>query len=79
MDGRRWYEAESLVADLKSHRHEREEARECCVRYVAYLTPREGAGQLPALLLDQGQLPNQLPALRGSVEGRKRVSKPHGR
>jgi hypothetical protein len=43
------------------------------------LTPREGAGQLPALLLDQGPLPNQLPALRVSVEGSKRVSKSHGR
>jgi hypothetical protein len=35
MDGRRWYEAESLVADLTDHRHEREEGGECCVRYVA--------------------------------------------
>src|SRR5215208_6690163 len=27
----------------------------CCLRYVASrLTPREGAGQLPVLLLDQG-------------------------
>jgi hypothetical protein len=25
-------------------------------------TPREGAGPLPALLLDQGPLPDQLPA-----------------
>jgi hypothetical protein len=23
MDGRRWYEAESLMADLTNHRHER--------------------------------------------------------
>jgi hypothetical protein len=29
----------------------------CCTRYVADMTPREGAGQLPALLLDQGQPP----------------------
>jgi hypothetical protein len=36
MDGRSWYEAESLVADLTNHRHEREEGGgECCVRYVA--------------------------------------------
>ena len=28
------------------------------------LTPREGAGQLPALLLDLGPLPYQLPAAR---------------
>jgi hypothetical protein len=35
MDGRRWYEAESLMAELRSHRHEREEGGECCVRYVA--------------------------------------------
>jgi hypothetical protein len=35
------------------------------------LTPREGAGQLPASLLDVGPLPNQPPALRRSVEGRE--------
>src|SRR5215210_6030392 len=29
----------------------------CCIHRVAQLTPREGAGSLPALLLDQGQLP----------------------
>ena len=29
----------------------------CCLHGVAQLTPREGAGSLPALLLDQGQLP----------------------
>jgi hypothetical protein len=32
----------------------------CCDRYVAQLTPREGAGQLPALLLDLGPPPNEL-------------------
>src|SRR5215208_5488043 len=33
----------------------------CCIHRVAQLTPREGAGSLPALLLDQGQLPLQPP------------------
>ena len=33
-----------------------------CTRYVARVTPREGAGLLPAPLLDLGQLPGQLPA-----------------
>jgi hypothetical protein len=56
---------------LRSHRHEREEGGECCVRSVAWLTPREGAGQLLALLLDVGQLPNQLAALREASKGEK--------
>src|SRR5215212_8905911 len=30
-------------------------------------TPREGAGQLPVLLLDQGQLPYQLPVFMRSA------------
>src|SRR5215216_7071544 len=35
----------------------------CCVRYVASrMTPREGAGPLPVLLLDLGRLPYRLPA-----------------
>src|SRR5215204_6167887 len=45
----------------------------CCIHRVAQLTPREGAGSLPALLLDQGQLPLQLPpclCLGGSKETR---------
>src|SRR5215213_7050056 len=29
----------------------------CCIHRVARISPREGAGSLPALLLDQGQLP----------------------
>src|SRR5215207_11066639 len=37
----------------------------CCVRYVAQLTPREGAGQLPALLRDQGALPSSYQGKKG--------------
>ena len=33
-------------------------------------TPREGAGQLPILLLDQGLLPDQLPVSRVSRQER---------
>jgi hypothetical protein len=46
----------------------------CCIHRVAQLSPREGAGSLPALLLDQGPLPLQLP-LAFAWEGvRRRVA-----
>src|SRR5215211_1196814 len=49
----------SVVLSAMEHIHS-PKTGVCCLRYAANRPPREGAGQRPALLLDQGQLPGRL-------------------